>query len=333
MTDGIMNQTTQKKPSITIIQIIFCIVFCINFYLLSGNLSSLFAWNITEKEAALTNTGYFQPSDIFNGKLWGLITANFLHFNIFHLLFNIYWLYIFGQKIEKEVSQIEYLVIIISSGIIVSIFELAVSGALGVGYSGIGYALFGFIYVKAKSDSNFKDYLSSKTVNLFFIWLFLCVLTTLTSTVEVGNAAHFTGLFWGGLLAYLPKIKSNIIRYSLPISIFLISSISLFYAPWSISWLYNESYKYHTNQEYDKAKIIYHKILEKDSKNAFAKQNLVQIEIHELSIIANNLFDSQDFGSAKVMYKKILVLDPTSTFALENLKSLEEEIKEKENQK
>ena len=213
ITKRIMNLTTQKKPWITILQIIICIVFCINFYIISGDISSLFAWNITSKEATLTNTGYFQPSDVFNGNFWGLITANFLHFNIFHLLFNVYWLYILGQKIEKEVSKIEYFVLIISSGIIVSIFELAVSGALGVGYSGIGYALFGFIYIRAKFDSNFKNYLSSKTVNLLFIWLFLCVLTTITSTIDVANTAHFTGLFWGGLLTYLPRIKSNIFKY------------------------------------------------------------------------------------------------------------------------
>ena len=303
---------------ITIIQIIICIILFVNYYLLSTN-SSLGVDEVYKL------SGYAQPTDIYNGQYWSLFVSNFLHFNVLHLLFNMYWLYIFGHKIEKEIPKLQYVVLVISAGFVASISELAFFGQSGIGYSGIGYALFGFIYIKAKFNNEFKDFLPQRIINLFFIWLFVCVIITYAKLLNIGNVAHFSGLLWGILIGYLSQIKNVFIRLGLPIFCFVFLSISLFYAPWSIIWLSHKAYEYSVKHNNSQAKIYYVKILQKEKTNEFAKQNLRQIEIYELSVKADKLFESNKIDSARFFYNQILKIDSTNAFALESLKLIEGE--------
>ena len=50
--------------------------------------------------------GCFSPYEYFNNKKWWLlITHGFLHADFFHLFFNVYVLYIFGDKVEDYFVQ------------------------------------------------------------------------------------------------------------------------------------------------------------------------------------------------------------------------------------
>src|SRR5215218_3895114 len=88
-------------------------------------------------------------SDIFSGDYWGLLTTNFVHVEIWHIAFNLSWLWIFGKKIEFETNKVFYAFLILSSALVSSLAQLAFSDTTGIGLSGIGYALFGFLYVKS----------------------------------------------------------------------------------------------------------------------------------------------------------------------------------------
>jgi len=72
----------------------------------------------------------------------------------------------------------------------------------GVGLSGVGYGLFGLLYVLSQHDARFKDSLDKRTVNLFIGWFFICIFTTATHVFNVANVAHGAGAVLGLLLGY-----------------------------------------------------------------------------------------------------------------------------------
>lgn len=60
----------------------------------------------------------FIPSYVI-GKLmfWQFITANFMHGNMTHLIFNMFGLYMFGCPVEKKVGQMEFIKYFLACGV------------------------------------------------------------------------------------------------------------------------------------------------------------------------------------------------------------------------
>ncbi|ALL00198.1 hypothetical protein Pyrde_0148 [Pyrodictium delaneyi] len=52
-----------------------------------------------------------------------IFTAMFTHANIFHILFNMYFLYLFGRAVERTLGHTRYLVLYILSGIFAALFH------------------------------------------------------------------------------------------------------------------------------------------------------------------------------------------------------------------
>jgi membrane associated rhomboid family serine protease len=46
-------------------------------------------------------SGLFENVDIRRGQFWRLITSIFLHVNVLHLGFNLYWLFVLGTVVER----------------------------------------------------------------------------------------------------------------------------------------------------------------------------------------------------------------------------------------
>lgn len=220
-------------------------------------------------------------TDIFNGSYWGLITSNFLHTELWHIASNLYWLWIFGKKIEFESKRSFYVLLILSSALVSSLSELSFADTTGMGLSGIGYSFFGFILVKSKTTEAYKSCLDKRTIQLFIFWLFLCIILTQTKVWNIGNAAHIGGLLWGMTLAYISKFD-NYKQWSIGLLLVTILASSIFWNPFSTSWLSHQAFELHKNQKIDEAIIVYKKILSRDSQNEFAKTNLQQLEIHKL---------------------------------------------------
>ncbi|RJQ15490.1 rhomboid family intramembrane serine protease [Candidatus Woesearchaeota archaeon] len=83
---------------------------------------------------AFTNQGVLLSSDVWI-RPWTLITSMFLHSSIFHLVFNMYVLLIFGSLLESKIGTKRFLLIYFVSGILAGIvstfFYPAVLGASG----------------------------------------------------------------------------------------------------------------------------------------------------------------------------------------------------------
>ncbi len=73
----------------------------------------------------------------------------------------------------------------------------------GVGLSGVGYGLFGMLWVLSKTDRRFAGAIDTQTVVIFVAWLFLSILTTIKGTMNVANVAHVAGALLGANLGWI----------------------------------------------------------------------------------------------------------------------------------
>jgi membrane associated rhomboid family serine protease len=149
----------------------------------------------------------FETAMIRRGELWRLVTSIFPHLSILHLVFNIYWLWVFGTLVEAVYGHIKTAALILLFAVGSGCFEFAFSTG-GAGLSGVGYGLFGLLWVLSRKDERFHETIDSRTIQLFVIWFFICIVTTVTNLMLVGNFAHGAGAILGiltGLAITLPQ--------------------------------------------------------------------------------------------------------------------------------
>lgn len=142
----------------------------------------------------------FETAMIRRGELWRLVTSMFPHAGLLHLAFNIYWLWIFGTIVEQAFGHLKTaaLVALLALGSGSMEFAFAIGG---VGLSGVGYGLFGLLWVLSSRDDRFRDAMDPNTVRLFIIWFLFCVVTTVMNIFQAGNIAHAAGAVLGALVA------------------------------------------------------------------------------------------------------------------------------------
>jgi GlpG protein len=143
----------------------------------------------------------FENAEIRRGELWRLLSSIFPHLDIFHLIFNLYWLWALGTTVERVYGHLRTALLILLFAIVSNAFDFAFAQG-GVGLSGVGYALFGLLYVLSRHDERFKESLDKGTENLFIGWFFFCILTTVTHIYSVANIAHASGAVLGMLVGY-----------------------------------------------------------------------------------------------------------------------------------
>jgi GlpG protein len=145
----------------------------------------------------LSKTG-MALTELWHGQVWRLWTPMFLHAGPLHLLFNMYWLYIFGSAIEIRMGMRVLAALVLATQLASDLGQLFINQPDFVGFSGAVYGLFGYIWMKARYDPGAGLFLDSRTVLLMMVWLLLC-----TRFVEsVANGAHIGGLIAGIALGY-----------------------------------------------------------------------------------------------------------------------------------
>lgn len=139
------------------------------------------------------------PVELVWDEPWRLLTPMFIHFGVLHLVFNMYWLYHFGNQIESNHGTAKFLILVALSMLPGSIAQFELSGPVFGGMSGVNYGLFGFVFMQARYGS--RGYgIENRDVALLMGWLVLCATGMLGA---VANASHAVGLAVG-LLAGLP---------------------------------------------------------------------------------------------------------------------------------
>lgn len=140
-----------------------------------------------------------------NNEFYRLITCAFTHYDIFHLLFNMYALYVVGPQIESFFGKTKYLIIYLGSTLTASLLSLTFMADNGasLGASGAIFGLFGsLLYFGYHYRLYLGNVLRSQVIPLI---IFNLILGFLNSGID--NAAHIGGLIGGILISMAVGVK------------------------------------------------------------------------------------------------------------------------------
>lgn len=149
------------------------------------------------------------------GQWWRLFTPALLHFGWMHLVFNMLWLHELGKRIEPRFGSLFMLLLIFSSGIASNLIQYGYGGGSPFfgGFSGIVYALLGFIWVYQWRKPGVSFQLPAGVIGFMMIWLLLGFAGVFDQLFgPMANAAHAGGLLVGalsGFLTALLNLKKN----------------------------------------------------------------------------------------------------------------------------
>ncbi len=132
---------------------------------------------------------------------WRLVTSALPHVDIVHLVFNAYWLWAFGALLEQRLGSLRVagMLVLLAAGSGAAEFALSQGG---VGLSGVGYGLFGFLWYQSRQQGYFRGMIDGQTTALFAGWFVLCIILTARDIMPVGNVAHGAGALLGLLLGW-----------------------------------------------------------------------------------------------------------------------------------
>ncbi|QSE98873.1 rhomboid family intramembrane serine protease [Fulvivirga lutea] len=137
-----------------------------------------------------------------DGQYWRLFSSTFIHYNIFHLGFNLFALYSIGRNVELQVGSLLFSIVYLTCGILASsassyynlfVFSMGASGAI--------FGLYGFELILSLK-SNWQDKKLIRTSIVSFI-IYLIVITFIGSKLFFDNAAHIGGAISGIVLGVL----------------------------------------------------------------------------------------------------------------------------------
>jgi len=192
---------------------------------------TLLAQNFAPFLLRVLRFGWLVPSDVLHGALWELVTYSFFHVGLFHLLFNMLALWMFGSQFEMDWGARRFLEFyffcVIGAAIstmVVGYAGLALSSGSSVGFfanlaylvntptagaSGGIYGLliaFGILYGD-RQIYMFPLPFAIKARYMVGIWIFIALVGALQGAGGVANFAHLGGAFCGWL--YLRFMSRN----------------------------------------------------------------------------------------------------------------------------
>lgn len=193
------------------------------FYLWSNGISNIYYLDYGIVPATLG-----MPNDIipFYKKILPFFTYMFLHGGWFHLILNVYFLYIFGDNVEAKLGHLRYFITYILFGLIAGVIYVLLSPTIGIPMVGASGAIAGVIgaYLIFFPTSKIKTLLIIiifvTVVNIpamifIAIW-FLFQLAGFFIDGGVGSensiawSAHIGGFFAGVLFAIIASISTRI---------------------------------------------------------------------------------------------------------------------------
>lgn len=134
-------------------------------------------------------------AEVRDGEVWRLLTPAFLHFHMFHIVFNLLFVWVLGSLIEQIQGSGRLLLIFMVAAAGSNLFEYLVSGPVFGGMSGVVYSFLGYVWMQTKYNRlNFPQVLPPALVPTMMIWYAVCW-TGLVG--PIANFAHTGGLVIG----------------------------------------------------------------------------------------------------------------------------------------
>ena len=174
---------------------------------------------------------------IWGGAYWGFLTSAFVHVEFWHILFNMWWAAYFGAVLERTLGRPRFVALVASSAVIASGAQLAFSGQTGIGFSGVLYALFGYMYAARAVDERYRFVVTRRTIVWLLGWLVLCIFLTAAKIMNIGNAAHIAGFMFGFFVGHVFAVKTYVKTSTVCIALLAgLTVLSATYMPWSEMW-------------------------------------------------------------------------------------------------
>ena len=257
--------------------------------------------------AQMAKWGHLPAERIWDGALWALVTSAFVHVALWHLVFNVYWLWRFGGAVERELGSVRFLVFVVAVAFVGSAFQLAASGGTGIGASGIVYGLFGFMWRSKEKVPRFADILGPDTAWFFFVWLIACVVATQAGFANIANTAHFAGLVFGVLVAEwrFRGLHRRMAGAGMAL-LCVLSVLTTRSNPWSARWLQHHAMKMHRAGQYQVAALTYERSLSFGADSVWAFHNL-----------ALTYFEMRDTTRYAAALRNLRVASPAEADSLE----------------
>jgi rhomboid protease GluP len=138
------------------------------------------------------------PSAIAHGQWWRIVTANFLHIGIVHLMFNSLVLYQIGPQVEEAFGSQKFIFLYLAAGIISNI-AASFFGVYGAGASG---AIFGLLGVMAVYGYRMGGALGRMLMRQMLVWAAIGILIGFIPGLNLDNVSHISGFIAGAGLAF-----------------------------------------------------------------------------------------------------------------------------------
>lgn len=155
--------------------------------------------------------------ELWNWALWQPLTTTLLHGDLLHAAFNLYWLMAFGHVLERRWGSLRFGLLFLWLAYLSSTTSFLVGNIAwkpgtpihtGIGLSGVGYGLFGLLWVAGRWRPEVRADCSRDVMVLFAGWFVLCIVLTAAGAMAIDNYGHGAGLVYGSLMAaalYAPK--------------------------------------------------------------------------------------------------------------------------------
>lgn len=158
-----------------------------------------------DKSSMLINNFALYAPYVRGGDYYRLISSAFLHVSLFHLLVNMYSLYIIGSQIENFFGKTKYIVIYLFSAIIGSLFSMLFTRGVSIGASG---AIFGLLGAMLYFGYFYRIYLGN-TITSQILPVILINLLIGFSSSSIDNFAHIGGLVGGIIITMALGVKDK----------------------------------------------------------------------------------------------------------------------------
>ncbi|XME02029.1 rhomboid family intramembrane serine protease [Lachnospiraceae bacterium C1.1] len=152
--------------------------------------------------AYMIDHGAMYPSYvIYNNEYYRLFTCMFMHFGVEHLASNMLSLFIFGEKVEKAIGKVKFIILYLMSGLLAGGVSLMTSYMLGLeracaGASGAIFGVIGALFVIIIKDKNrFRELTAARVALMIGYSLFAGI-----TGGGVDNSAHIGGVIAGLVL-------------------------------------------------------------------------------------------------------------------------------------
>lgn len=168
------------------------------------------------KDATTEKAPLFEK--IGEGQIWRLFTPCLLHYDIFHLVFNMIWLIVLGNQIEAKIEPKRYLYLMLILAAFSNTAQYLMSGPAFLGFSGVIAGLFTYIWARqiVAPWEGYQLQKATRTFLAFSILAMFCIQLAAfgievvygkTFNVPIANTAHLAGGFLGFALGRFPYFK------------------------------------------------------------------------------------------------------------------------------